>query len=315
MDSVTIKTQQLIETLFKDKITVVIPTLNEAGAIGKVIDELKANDYRRILVVDGYSTDSTAEIAELNGGKVVHQHGAGKAGAVKTALELVETPYVVFIDGDYTYDPADIWRLLNHSDRYSHVIGSRNKKQIGRIHRFGNWVIAWTFSMLFAMKVTDVCSGLYLLETEEARKYNLEEHGFVAEIELAAQSASAGSLTEVPISYRPRIGKEKLNTWRHGLEILYAAFKLARRYNPVLLYSGLAGLLVIPGSLVLLYVLLERLSHQTWHQGWALIGVMTLVVGAQAFTLASLTILTKNSERRLMEELKRLRKEETKRAL
>jgi len=209
-----LETQQLfartLEASFKDKITVVIPTLNEAEAIGRVIEEVKENDYTKILAVDGYSTDKTAEIAHSGGVKVAFQHGAGKAGAVKTAIELVNTPYMVFIDGDYTYDPSDIWRLLNHSGHYSHVIGSRDRKQINRLHRFGNWVISRTFSVLFGVKVTDVCSGMYLLETDQAKKFNVEEHGFVAEIELAAQSAALGTITEVPISFRLRIGKEKL---------------------------------------------------------------------------------------------------------
>ncbi len=97
-----------LEASFKDKITVVIPTLNEREAIGRVIEEVKKNDYTKIMVVDGYSTDKTAEIAHSSGAKVVFQHGVGKAGAVKTAIELVDTPYMVFIDGDYTYDPRDI---------------------------------------------------------------------------------------------------------------------------------------------------------------------------------------------------------------
>jgi dolichol-phosphate mannosyltransferase len=93
------------------------------------------------------------------------------------------------------------------------VIGSRDRKQINRLHRFGNWVISRTFSVLFGVKVTDVCSGMYLLETDQAKKFNVEEHGFVAEIELAAQSAALGTITEVPISFRLRIGKEKLKAF------------------------------------------------------------------------------------------------------
>jgi hypothetical protein len=57
---------------------------------------------------------------------------------------------------------------------------------------------------------------MHLLETDEVRKCSLQEPGFVAETELAAQSASTGALTEVPINYRPRIGSKKLSTWRHG---------------------------------------------------------------------------------------------------
>jgi dolichol-phosphate mannosyltransferase len=223
---------------------------------------------------------------------------------VKTAIEHVETLYMVFMDGDYTYNPKDIERLLNHGARYAHVIGVRDKKYISRLHRFGNWVISHTFSLLFGVKTTDVCSGMYLLETKEARKYSLEESGFMIEIELAAQSASMEALTEVPIGYRSRIGTRKLNTWKHGLAILSATFRLARRYNPLLLYSSLVGLAVLPAIPILAWVALEQLTVRVWHSGWALVGIMLLLVAAQAFTLASVSILTNQMERRLIREMR-----------
>ena len=288
----------------KESVTVVITTLNEAEAIAKTIEEVKAEGYTNILVVDGYSTDGTAEIARAMDVKVLYQHGCGKAGAVKMAIEHVETPYVVFMDGDYTYDPKDIWRLLNHSTRYAHVIGVRNRTYVSRLHRFGNWVISQTFSLLFGVKTTDVCSGMYLLETKEARKQSFEEPGFMIEIELAAQSASMGVLTEVPIGYRPRIGTGKLNTWKHGLAILSAAFRLARRHNALLLYSSLASLAILPAVAILAWVALEQLTVRVWHSGWALVGIMLLLVAAQAFTLASVSILTKQMEKRLIRGIK-----------
>ena len=302
---VRIEPDRVLAGIIKEKVTVVIPTLNEAEAITKTIKEINAEGYVNVLVVDGYSADTTDHMAHANGAKLVYQHGTGKAGAVKTALERVETPYVVFMDGDNTYDPKDIWRLLNHSEHYTQVIGVRDRRHIPYIHRFGNWVISRTFSLLFGVRVSDVCSGMYLLETEEAKSYNLEEPGFLVEIELAAQSASRENLTEVPISYRPRIGTRKLNTWRHGFAILAAAFTLARRYNPILLYSGVAGLSIIPAALVLGWVAWDVLTRDVWHSGWALVGVLLLLVATQAFTLASVSVLTKHSEKRLLQAMKR----------
>jgi dolichol-phosphate mannosyltransferase len=305
-DLVAKASRQVVESVFKPNVTVVIPTLNEAEAISQVIEEVRKENYENILVVDGYSTDRTDSIAFENSVKLIYQHGIGKAGAVKTALERVETPYVVFMDADHTYDPKDIWRMLLHAEHYSHVIGTRDRKYIPRVHRFGNWIISQVFSVLFSQKVSDVCSGMYLLETQEARKYRLEETGFNVEIELAAQSASRENLTEVPIDYRPRMGQKKLSTWT-GFSILRAAFSLARRYNPILLYSSITGLSVIPAAVVLSYVALEVLIKRAWHSGWALVGIMLLLIAAQAFTLASVSILTKHSERRLMEEMRSLR--------
>jgi glycosyltransferase involved in cell wall biosynthesis len=116
--------------------------------------------------VDGYSNDQTAQIAHSNGVDVIYQQGAGKAGAVKTAIEQVGTPYVLFMDGDSTYDPKDIWRLLTHTERYTHVIGVRDRKYIPRLYRLGNWVTSQVFSVVFGVKTSNVCSGMYLLETD-----------------------------------------------------------------------------------------------------------------------------------------------------
>jgi len=301
-----VDTGEIFVQLAKDQVTVVIPTLNEVEGISKVLEEVKEEGYRNVLVVEGYSKDKTAEKVHENGVKVVYQHGPGKAGAVRTAIERTKTPYVLFMDGDCTYDPKDIWRLLNHADHYAHVIGARDREHIPRLHRFGNWVISQVFSMLFGVRVSDVCSGMYLLETEEARKYKLEEPRFIVEIELAAHSASSDTLAEVPISYRPRVGTGKLGAF-DGFAILHAAFTLARRYNPILLYSSLAGLSIIPAALILGWVAFERLITGIWHSGWVLLGVMMLLVAAQAFTLASVSILTKHSEERLMREMKRTR--------
>lgn len=304
---VVVDPQRIIAAKVKDQVTVVVPTLNEADAISQVIEEIKEEGYHNIIVVDGYSTDRTDRIAFGNGVKLAYQHGIGKAGAVKTALEHEKKPYVLFMDGDGTYDPKDIWRLINHSDHYSHVIGARDKKHIGLTHRFGNWVISQLFSLLFSTRMTDVCSGMYLLETDEAKNYNLEEPGFVAEIELAAQSAASQQLTEVPINYRPRIGKAKLNTWRDGRAILYAAFKLAWKYNPILLYGALGAFLMIPGVSILIWVISEYLMKSTWHLAWAILSAVLLVTAAQAFTLSAVSVLTKQTEMRLLHEMRNLK--------
>ena len=298
-----INVNEMYVNLAKDQVTIVIPTLDEAEGIENVLAEVEKEGYKHVLVVEGYSKDETAEKAHQNGVRVVYQHGPGKAGAIRTAIDRVETPYMLFMDGDCTYDPKDIWRLLNHATHYAHVIGARDKRNIPRLHRIGNWVISKTFSILFGVNLSDVCSGMYLLETEEARKYKLQEPGFMVEIELAACSAANEEVTEVPISYRQRVGKGKLSAW-NGFSILCAAFMLARRRNPILLYSSLAALLVIPGSIILGWVFLERLMAGVWHQTWGLLGAVVLLMGAQAITLASVSMLTRHSEDRLRHEIK-----------
>ena len=98
----------------RDQITVVIATLNEADCIGSLVDDVRSKGYDRILVVDGYSKDATRQVAEQRGAKVIGQHGKGKAGAILVARDVVDTPYFLLMDGDNTYDPADIDRFARH---------------------------------------------------------------------------------------------------------------------------------------------------------------------------------------------------------
>jgi hypothetical protein len=97
------------------QVSIVIPTLNEKEGIGKVIDDPKREGFERILVVDGYSDVGTAVIAESRGPIVIHQHGPGKARALSTAIEAVDTPYLLVMDGDDFYNAADAMRFLEHA--------------------------------------------------------------------------------------------------------------------------------------------------------------------------------------------------------
>ena len=210
-------------------VTIVIPTLNEQEAIGKVLDELFSIGLKNILVVDGYSSDGTLDTAKKYPISVILQHGKGKAGALKTAFKNVKTPYMIVMDGDFTYDPSCIHRFLEHMQSYDQIIGVRNlddKKNISVLHELGNKIITKTFNALMGTSLSDVCCGMYALRTEIAKDMNLSSTSFDVEAEIAAQIASSGRITDVPINYRQRIGKQKLSTWKHGFKILNTILKL-----------------------------------------------------------------------------------------
>jgi len=293
--------------LSKDDITIVIPTLNEEEAIGRVIEELKQTGYYNILVVDGYSIDGTKKIAEANGCYVVFQHSRGKCGAIETAIENVKTPYMLIMDGDYTYDPKDIENFLTHCEKYDQIIGVRinGRGNISHLNRLGNWFITKTFNVLMGTKLSDVCSGMYLIKTDAARQLELNTKGFDVEVEIAAQTATSGKVTEIPIAYRKRVGFKKLSSWRHGFQIIRSIFGLARKYNPALLFSAVVALAFIPALVILGWVILEILLYGVWHSGYALIGFMLLVLASQGLTVATISLLLRRMEKRIMEKTNR----------
>ena len=96
---------------YREIVTIVIPTLNEALTVADVITGRQpyASD---ILVVDGHSPDGTAEIARLLGARVLFDNGAGKGDAIRSVIPQLEREITVFIDADGSHNPRDIPALV-----------------------------------------------------------------------------------------------------------------------------------------------------------------------------------------------------------
>ena len=289
-----------------DQVTIVIPVLNEREAIAVVLDDLRNEGFDNILVVDGYSDDGTRAIAESKGATVLEQHGAGKAGALATAFDAVSTPYLVVMDGDSTYKAGDIHRLLAHAREHDEVIGARTKgrQNIPALNRVGNWLISKSFKLLFGEPITDVLSGMYLLRTEKAREVQITSTSFDVEVEIAGSIASSGRITQVPIGYGERLGTQKLRP-RDGGRIIGTLFWMAYYCNPLLLFGALVSLAAIPAVGILAWTLYEKLASNAWHSGYALLGVMLLLVAGQGAALSMGSLLTMRSENRLMREIRK----------
>jgi len=292
-------TGKSVEAVTEQDVTIVLPVLNEEEGVVAVIDDVRSNGYQNILVVDGYSVDNTVAASQAKGVTVLTQHGGGKTGAIITAIEHVSTPYMLVMDGDYTYDAADIHKFLKHAKNYDEIVGTRKSENISRLHRLGNGFICAFFNALLGTHFSDVCTGMYLLRTNAARHLVLQTTGFSVEAEVLAQMSMLGKATEVPINYRTRIGKAKLVTWVHGFEILKSIIELARLYNPVFLFSITAAFAAIPGSAILLWVLWLWMNGFGFRVGWAITGEILVIVASQAFFVGTLALLMKRSELRI----------------
>src|SRR4029077_5179960 len=95
------------------RVSVVIPTHNEAQSIGRVLADLPADIITEVLVVDSNSTDGTPEIAAKMGARVLHEPRRGYGRACLTGLANTQNPdVIVFLDGDYSDRPAELPILL-----------------------------------------------------------------------------------------------------------------------------------------------------------------------------------------------------------
>ncbi|MCW3134224.1 MAG: S-layer glycoprotein N-glycosyltransferase AglJ [Methanophagales archaeon] len=267
------------------KVCVLIPTLDEEETIGMVIRGFKSEGFENVFVIDGNSKDSTREIAKREGARVEIQRGRGKGAAVKQAFELIEDEVIVMIDGDGTYSPSEVGKLIDPivKGEAEHVIGNRFAYggAFAKLHRLGNWVLNKIFGFGYGIRLNDILSGYRALTRDAVKKMNLEVEGFEIEAEMAIESVKKGiKIKEVPIRYEKRKGKSKLNFVRDGSKIAYTLYVLARTHNPIF-YFGIIGFLFISaGILSGIYVVLEWFKGIT-HVPLAVLTSLLIISGVQ----------------------------------
>jgi glycosyltransferase involved in cell wall biosynthesis len=201
------------------RVSVIIPTRNEASAISRVLADLPADLVTEVLVVDSNSTDGTPEIAAKMGARVVHEPQRGYGRACLKGLAIADAPdVVVFLDGDYSDRPAELPLLLAPiaEGRADITLGSRLGKQriVGALpwHAvFGNWLAASLIKLLYGVRISDL-GPFRAARAEVLRELTLEEATYGWAVEMILKGALKGfRIVEVPVSYYPRIGKSKIS--------------------------------------------------------------------------------------------------------
>jgi glycosyltransferase involved in cell wall biosynthesis len=247
------------------RVAVVVPCLNEAGSIAKVVTDFRAALPRaRIVVVDNASTDRTAEIALAAGAEVVRETRRGKGFALLAGLRRA-SPADIFlmVDGDGTYPaasaPALIARIQDGADM---AIGTRlhaadeGAFRVG--HSVGNRLFIGVVRLLFGIRTQDLLSGYRAWTGRLLQQSPLIARGFEIEAELSIQAfANRFRVDEVPVQYRAREADtaSKLHTLRDGYRILIAILAFFRDYRPLTAFGCVAVVLLVAslsaGSLVI----------------------------------------------------------------
>jgi glycosyltransferase involved in cell wall biosynthesis len=205
-------------------VSVVIPTHNEASAIGRVLADLPSDLVTEVLVVDSNSTDGTPEIARKMGARVIGEPRRGYGRACLTGLDSASTPdVVVFLDGDYSDRPAELRLLLAPiaEGRADITLGSRLGKQSipGALPwhaAFGNRLAASLITLMYGLKISDL-GPFRAARADVLRRLALEETTYGWAVEMIVKGALEGfRIVEVPVSYYPRIGKSKISGTLRG---------------------------------------------------------------------------------------------------
>ena len=201
------------------RVSVIIPTRNEAQAVGRVIGDLPADLVTEVIVVDNNSTDGTAEIAARMGARVMTEPRRGYGQACLTGLASANAPdVVVFLDGDYSDRPAELPLLLapiaeGRADITigSRLAGPRTPGALPWYALFGNWLAACLITSLYGLRISDL-GPFRAARADTLHAVELEETTYGWAVELILKGATQGfRIVEVPVSYHPRIGKSKIS--------------------------------------------------------------------------------------------------------
>ena len=195
-------------------ITAIIPARNEELTVGLVVREC-LNYAGKVMVVEGGSTDRTAEIATAAGARVVRDEGLGKGAALRLAVAQVDTPICVFVDADGSHDPIDIPMLAApiKAGLADHVTGSRLLGGSDELHGggdeflrlAGSAFITYMVNWRYGTRLSDSQNGFRAIRTEVFRRLNLRSRHTTIEMEMIFATLAAGlRISEVPTHERRR---------------------------------------------------------------------------------------------------------------
>jgi len=209
----------VVVTANRVRVSVIIPTYNEAQAIGRVLADLPHDLVTEVIVVDSNSNDGTSDIAAKLGARVLKEPRRGYGRACLTGIANVNrADVVVFLDGDYSDRPSELPILLGPiiEGDADITIGSRlaasGKSGALPWHQsFGNRLAAALIRRWYGVKVTDL-GPFRAARADVLRALALEEATYGWAVEIILKGAVAGfRIVEVPVSYHPRIGKSKIS--------------------------------------------------------------------------------------------------------
>ncbi len=278
------------------EISIVMPCLNEIETIVACVRKAKAviatHGYRgEVVVSDNGSTDGSVEAALAAGARVVHQPLRGYGNAYSKGFDSAEGRFILMADSDNTYDFNELPQFLALlRDGYDLVMGNRFTGNIlpGAMpwsHRYiGNPVLSGLLNLFFNTGVGDAHCGMRAFSREAYKRMHLQTGGMEFASEMVINSAKAGlKMTEVPITYYPRLGESKLDSFRDGWRHL----RFMLLYSPTHLYLWPGTAMMMVGLLALLGLAAGPVQVLGFTFGihWMFVGSLLALLGFQLINL------------------------------
>jgi len=284
-------------------IAVLIPCLNEARSIAKVVRDFKTQlPQASIYVFDNNSADGTGQVAHEAGAIVFSEARRGKGYVVQSMFERVDADIYLMVDGDDTYPAENVLQLLAPvlQGEADMTIGSRiiqgSSSEFKPVNFMGNIFFQNLINFIFGTHLTDILSGYRCMVRKLVKNLPLFVTGFEIEAEITIKSLERGfRLLEVPVNLRSRGegSQSKIRIVRDGLRILGTIFALFRDYKPLTFFGSLGLVTILLGILpgiraILGYIetgLVEKFPSAILSVGMILTGLLFIMVGLILHTL------------------------------
>jgi glycosyltransferase involved in cell wall biosynthesis len=223
-----------------DIISVIIPCYNEEESIEKVVKSIPS-EIEEIIVVDNNSTDSSAQIANRAGARVIFESIQGYGAALKAGFKNASGDIIVTLDADCQYPAEKILEIVQYlNDKTLDFISCnrfplKNPKSINFTRVLGNWFLTITANLLFGVKLKDSQSGMWVFRKKIFNEIDIDElHDNMPlsqELKIRVATNPKFKFEEYYIPYYPRSGESKLFPVKHGLMNLKALFQLKKKFS------------------------------------------------------------------------------------
>lgn len=279
------------------KVSVVIPAYNEKEGLEPTIKEMP-DIVDEIIVVDDGSSDGTYEIAKKLGVEVCqHEINRGKVAAIKTGIDKASGDIIVLTDADYTYPAENITDFVEEINKGADlVIGSRflggvGVQNITRFNRMGNKIFSFIATYVSGQSISDAQSGFRAFRKDFLKILGVEAKSLEFETEMTVKAAKHGyTVKEIPIDYRKRLGKSKLNPIIDGLKMSKALIAVLYKETSML------GKMVIMPSIIFIVIgtvfgiiaLLDFYRYGAPRPFYPILTTLLILAGVQLFSVGLL---------------------------
>ena len=233
-----------LSSLPSPELAIVIPAWNEREnlelllpALRETLDGLRVS--WEIIVVDGGSSDGTAEAAVRRGARVVRQQMRGYGGALLAGFAATSAPWVITMDADCSHRPIFLEELWRHRGEAEVLIASRyvdgGRADMGVFRRLLSHVLNRTYARALSLDIRDLSSGYRMYRREILQNLPLIARDFdVLEEILIRVYAQGWRIREVPFHYSSRgSGRSHAHLFAFGWAFLKTLLRMWRLRNSV----------------------------------------------------------------------------------